>query len=309
MQTAASPGMVSVIMPFLNTRESFLLEAVQSICAQTYNQWELILIDDGSEPSASEYALRIANEHADRIRVVDHEQHQNLGISASRNKGLSVAKGEYIAFLDADDIWSEEQLAEQVDLLQQHPTAALLYGNTSYWFAWEEDISNPKQDLQYKMGLRTRKLYEPPKILSMILQRRAISPCMTSVMARRQIFEDGVTFEEDFRQHYEDQVFIAKVFVGYPVYVADKCWGKYRQHPESVTAEGDDSETARAWRLRYLRWLSGYLREKDLQGTAVWYALTMELRMLQNQRVEKVISTLRDWRRKCRKALGMFNVA
>ena len=302
---ATVQGLVSVIMPFLNIQESFFLEAVESIKQQTYDNWELILIDDGSEDACSTIAKRIADEQPARIKYIDHHRHRNLGISASRNQGLSIAKGEYIAFLDADDVWSTEQLAEQVDLLNHHPEAAMLYGNTTYWRSWNTDLERAGRDFQYKLGLPTPQLYEPPKILKLILQRRAISPCMTSVLVRRQVFLDDICFEEEFREHYEDQVFLAKIFTRYPIYVSDRCWGRYRQHRESLTGDGDDSNRAKAWRLTYLLWLSDYLDQKKLNGTSVWYALKLELWMLQNRRAEKVTESIRLWKRRLRKVFGV----
>ena len=305
---SAKAGMVSVIMPFLNVRESFFLEAVESIENQSYENWELILIDDGSEARFTETATRFVAKHPDKIQYLEHEGHTNLGISASRNLGLTRAAGEYVAFLDADDVWDEAQLDEQVALLRQHSEAALLYGNTTYWHSWSDDSHDAGNDIQYKMGLRTSQIYQPPNLSKLILQRRAISPCMTSVMVRRQVFLDGIDFEGEFREHYEDQVFLAKVFTRYPVYVSDQCWGKYRQHAESVTSDGDDSDRAKAWRLKYLHWLSQHLQSSDLKGTSVWHALRLELWMLQNHRVEKLTEWLRLWRRRFRKVLGVAHV-
>jgi len=302
------PGLVSVIMPFLNVRESFFLEAVESIEEQSYENWELILIDDGSAAHCTEVARRLVARHPDKIHYLEHAAHANLGISASRNLGLTCAKGEYVAFLDADDVWDEGQLEEQVALLCQHAEAALLYGNTTYWHSWNDSSHYAGNDIRYKMGLRTSQVYQPPNISKLILQRRAISPCMTSVMLRRQTFLDGIEFEEEFREHYEDQVFLAKIFTRYPVYVSDRCWGKYRQHAESVTGDGDDSDHAKAWRLRYLHWLSRYLQDNKLKGTSVWYALRLELWMLQNRRVEKLTERIRLWRRRFRKVFGAAHV-
>lgn len=295
-------------MPFLNVRESFFQEAIESIKNQTYENWELILIDDGSEARCTEVANRLVATQPDKIHYLEHDGHANLGISASRNAGLDHAKGEYVAFLDSDDVWDEEQLKEQVALLRQHTEVALLYGNTTYWHSWSDDIHGPAKDIHYKMGLRTSQIYQPPSLSKLILQRRAISPCMTSVMARRQVFLDGIDFEEEFREHYEDQVFLAKIFTRYPVYVSDRCWGKYRQHVDSTTGDGDDSDRAKAWRLRYLHWLSQYLQSNNLKGRSVWYALRLELWMLQNRRVEKLTEWLRLWRRRFRKVFRVAHV-
>jgi glycosyltransferase involved in cell wall biosynthesis len=246
----------------------------------------------------------LAAGHPEKIRYIDHEGHRNLGISASRNLGLSVAQGEFVAFLDADDVWGREQLNEQVSQLIEHPEAALLYGNTTYWHSWD----GSGKDFEYKLGLRIQRTYAPPQLLQLILQRRAISPCMTSVMARRRVFDDGVDFEAEFREHYEDQVFLAKVFTRYPVFVSDRCWGKYRQHAESTTGGDDLNERARAWRLKYLDWVAQHLRDSGLEGTSVWRTLRLEVWMLRNSRVERLTEWLRLWKRRFRKALGVANV-
>ena len=111
------PGMVSVIMPFLDPPESFFRDAIQSIVDQTYKNWELILVDDGSAAAISRVATDTVEHKSEQIRYIEHDGHQNLGISASRNRGIDIARGEYIAFLDADDLWDSNQLREQVPLL------------------------------------------------------------------------------------------------------------------------------------------------------------------------------------------------
>src|SRR5215207_5031419 len=104
--------LVSVIVVFLNA-EKFIEEALESVLAQTYDNWELLLVDDGSTDSSTEIALRYANRYSGRVRYVEHPWHQNRGASASRNLGIRHAKGEYIAFLDADDVWLAHKLEQQ----------------------------------------------------------------------------------------------------------------------------------------------------------------------------------------------------
>jgi glycosyltransferase involved in cell wall biosynthesis len=95
---------VSVIVCFLN-EERFLAEAVESVLGQSFTDWELILVDDGSTDGSSAIARGLAATSPDRIACIDHADHRNLGLSASRNAGLSHARGRYVAFLDADDAW------------------------------------------------------------------------------------------------------------------------------------------------------------------------------------------------------------
>ena len=108
---------VSVIMPFLDSAR-FIAESVESVRAQTYQAWELLLCDDGSSDASTEIARRFAAADPERIRWAEHEGHANRGASAARNLGLSLARGDYVAFLDADDVWLPRKLEEQVALLK-----------------------------------------------------------------------------------------------------------------------------------------------------------------------------------------------
>jgi glycosyltransferase involved in cell wall biosynthesis len=83
--------LVSVIVIFLNAAD-FLQEAIESVLAQTYEHWELLLVDDGSTDGSSEIALSFAFENSARIKYFEHDGHQNLGMSAARNLGIRKAK-------------------------------------------------------------------------------------------------------------------------------------------------------------------------------------------------------------------------
>ena len=91
---------VSVITIFLNA-ERFLAEAIESVLAQSFDNLELILVDDGSTDSSTDIAKRYAGRHEFRIRYLEHPGHANRGMSASRNLGISSATGDFIAFIDA----------------------------------------------------------------------------------------------------------------------------------------------------------------------------------------------------------------
>src|SRR5690349_14304343 len=97
-------GLVSVIMIFLDAAP-YLDEAVASVFAQTYGRWELLLVDDGSIDGSSVIASGYAEQHPDKVRYLEHPNHENRGMSASRNLGIMQAHGEFVAFLDADDVY------------------------------------------------------------------------------------------------------------------------------------------------------------------------------------------------------------
>ncbi len=101
---------VSIIMPAYNA-EKTIVESIESVLRQTYINWELIVVNDGSKDSTSAVVLAINDE---RVRLIEQE---NGGVANARNNGLNNAKGEYIAFLDSDDLWVEEKLERQVTTL------------------------------------------------------------------------------------------------------------------------------------------------------------------------------------------------
>src|SRR2546422_6997659 len=102
-------SLVSVITIFYNA-ERFLREAIESVFAQTYYPWELLLVDDGSVDKSTDIALEYARIYPEKVRYVEHNGHRNLGMSASRNLGIAHAKGEYVTLLDADDVWFPQTL-------------------------------------------------------------------------------------------------------------------------------------------------------------------------------------------------------
>src|ERR1700691_6786421 len=103
---------VSIITPFYNT-ERFLQEAIESVLAQTYSNWELLLVDDGSTDGSTAIAHRYADRAPAKIRYLAHPGRENRGLSASRNLGIAGAGGEFLALLDADDVWLPQKLEQQ----------------------------------------------------------------------------------------------------------------------------------------------------------------------------------------------------
>jgi len=117
---------VSVVVPYLN-QERYLAEAIQSVQAQSFSDWELLLVDDGSTDRGPEIAARCA-ETDRRIRLLKHAEMGNRGVSASRNLGMSRAVGSLIAFLDGDDTFLPDKLATEVSILDKRPEVAVAYG-------------------------------------------------------------------------------------------------------------------------------------------------------------------------------------
>ncbi len=122
---------VSVIMPAYNAAKT-LEQSVRSVCSQSFQDWELIILDDGSKDDTPAIAQRLAAQDS-RIRLCPNEK--NLGVAATRNRGVALASFEWIAFLDSDDLWHPEKLEKQIACLEQNPRAALCCTGSGFLFA------------------------------------------------------------------------------------------------------------------------------------------------------------------------------
>jgi glycosyltransferase involved in cell wall biosynthesis len=117
--------LISVIIPVYNG-ETTIQRTIESVFKQTVSDWELIVIDDGSQDSTVDILSQIRDS---RLKVFSYP---NAGQATSRNRGLAKASGDYIAFLDADDLWTPDKLEAQLNALQTHPQAAVAYSWTDY---------------------------------------------------------------------------------------------------------------------------------------------------------------------------------
>lgn len=280
-------GLVSVVMIFLDAGR-FIEEAIQSVLAQSYGRWELLLVDDGSSDESTGIARRHAQEHPERVRYLEHPGHENRGMSAARNLGLAEARGEFVAFLDADDVWLPNKLEEQTALLDAHPEAVALYGNSVYWYSWSGEPGSGSRDHLPNLGVPLDRLHPPPVVLLRALRGNAALPCPSSILARRGAIEEVGGFEEQFRGLFEDQVFYTKLLTAGPVYVADACWVRYRRHPASACAVAEETVSGDAEKLRYLRWARDYLAGRGQEGSEVWKVIDRELRRLRPSAIDRI---------------------
>jgi glycosyltransferase involved in cell wall biosynthesis len=266
--------LVSIVIIFLNA-ERFIHEAIQSVFAQTYPAWELLLVDDGSNDESTAIAHQYALRHPKQVSYLEHPGHANRGMSASRNLGIRHANGEYIAFLDADDAWFPYTLQEQVAILEAHHQSAMVYGPLQWWYSWTGIPEDTQRDYVEKLGVPPGRLIKPPRLLPLFLQDKAAVP--SGILVRREAIERVGGFEDEFRGEYEDQVFSAKVCLHAPVFASGRCWYRYRQHPESSVMIGQKTGQTHAARLAFLNWLTQYLGEHRITHPGVRWALWLEL--------------------------------
>ena len=125
-------GLVSVIMPCYNAAQ-YIADSIDSVISQTYKNWELIIIDDCSTDNSTEIIKKYDDE-----RIVLLHNEKNSGAAITRNNGIDIARGEWMAFLDSDDIWLPEKLSAQLDFMKKNDYA---FSCTAYEQIDEEDNS------------------------------------------------------------------------------------------------------------------------------------------------------------------------
>ncbi|HWR57412.1 MAG TPA: glycosyltransferase family A protein [Thermodesulfovibrionales bacterium] len=128
---------VSVVIPVFNG-EKYLREAVETVLGQTYQSFEIIVVDDGSTDSSAE----VAKLFVPRVRYV-FQSHG--GISAALNYGISLSQGSFLAFLDADDLWEKDKLMHQMTVFDNNPDADIVFGHVRQFCSPELDENQKKR--------------------------------------------------------------------------------------------------------------------------------------------------------------------
>lgn len=282
-----NPPSVSVVIIFLD-EERFLDEAIASVLAQTHRDWELLLVDDGSTDASAAIAQRHAAEQPDRIRYLTHPDRENRGMSASRNLGVAHARGAFVSYLDADDVWVPSKLEEQLALFEEHPDVAFVYGPLTSWHSWADPTAD---DGLYgiegeRFTLETDRRYEPPELLAHFLRHKDVLPA--GILVRRSELLAVGGGEDEFRGNYEDAVVLVKLCLRRPAYLAATSWYRYRQHDDSFCKTARRAGDGDAARLRFLDWTERYLREAGVEDRRVWAALRDGRRRYRHPRLHRV---------------------
>ena len=165
--------LVSVIIPTYN-RSRFLGEALDSALNQTYKEQEIIVVDDGSTDGTSQ----LMREYEPRIRYIYQERSER---SSARNRGVSESCGEYIAFLDSDDLWLPEKIERQVKILNENEGIGVVY--TGVQFIDEAGRAYEGKICWAALQRKRQSLYED------LMTRNVISGSASSVLLRRECME------------------------------------------------------------------------------------------------------------------------
>lgn len=274
MQEADS--LVSVTVPFHNGK-SFLRETIESVLAQSHTNWELLLVDDASTDGSAAIAREYADRLPQKISYLEHPGHANCGVTRSRNLGAQHSRGNYLAFLDADDAWLPNKIQHQIALLKANPEAGLVYGPSEYWYDWNSNTRTREANHVQPVAPGGR-LYSPPSLLVQSYPFGPFgAPGPSSFLLQRSVFERVGGFVESFNpstyQLYEDTAFLAKIYTHVPVFVTGVCTDKYRCHPDSISSRVTGTLREEAERRFYCQWLRKYLRDQGIRDAIVWKAV------------------------------------
>lgn len=206
---------VSVLMPVYNA-EGYVKEAINSILNQTFKDFELVVLNDASGDSSKDAILSFQDT---RIRYIENEQ--NKGLSFSRNRLLSEARGEYIAWLDADDIAYPTRLAEEYRFLEEHPDYAMV----ASWARLVDATGKPTGNFI--------KSYIPDEYLSALLLFVNYF-VQSSVLLRKSCLPE-VHYRPEFPPT-EDYEFWVRIAAKYPVAILSKTLVDYRIHTTNVSS-------------------------------------------------------------------------
>ena len=198
--------MFSIVIPLYN-KENSIQSTLKSILSQSYQKFEILVVDDGSIDGSADKVTEICDS---RIRLIRKE---NGGVCSARNKGIIESKYDYIALLDADDTWDENYLNEQVCMIKDFPNAKM-------WGVNYAEISNGELARYLPTGLsKNYRGYVDDYFY--IKGRISDLFCSSSVVVKREVFDDVGFFDERIK-YAEDNDMWFRIIASYPVAFYDK---------------------------------------------------------------------------------------
>jgi glycosyltransferase involved in cell wall biosynthesis/SAM-dependent methyltransferase len=264
---------VSVIVPLWNV-QPFLPSAVESVFGQTFRGWELVLVDDGSTDGSAELARAYAARAPERVRYLQHPGGGHRGVAASRNLGVRNARGRYLAFLDAEDVWFPAKLERQLTILEAEPRAAMIDSPAQVWHSWSEKPEDRERDYVVN-PFSDPGLVAPPALLLSRLANATDLPTLSTVLIRREALDRVGGFDESFPaavQKWEDAAFLSKVHLRESVFVMTECSSRIRRHQHSPRAIMSRTGHMREGQLSYLGWLERHLKQYSVDAADIWQA-------------------------------------
>lgn len=265
--------LISVIIPFYNSAP-YLNDTISSVIQQEYKNWEIILVDDGSTDGSAAIVNEWSCTYPDKIYCYHHPDHKNRGAAASRNLGVSKAKGNILAFLDSDDLWLPLYLEMQLTLLERYPDATVICEATKYWYSWN---NTTLKDKIINIGATVDTLYTPTQLAKKLYPlNKGASFCTCALMMYTHSFRNLGGFDERFTGNnhlFEDQVLFLKICLQEKVFISSNCNNIYRQRNNSsmhsLRLYGDYANA----RFFFFQWLQSYINEKGIKDQQLNFLL------------------------------------
>lgn len=203
----------SIVIPLYN-KETFVENTLRSVLSQTFSDYEILIIDDCSTDGSLAIAKKFKNEN---IRIIEHPV--NKGLSASRNTGIEHATADYIAFLDADDLWKPFFLGKIFEMIQLFPNAGM-YGTDYEEFYSEDLVLNTQKNLDFKKN--------EMKIVDdfFISNSHQLIFCFSSVVIKKEVFKAVGNFDESITLG-EDVDFNIRANFQYPLAYYNQVCARY----------------------------------------------------------------------------------
>jgi glycosyltransferase involved in cell wall biosynthesis len=266
-----SPRVTALIL--FHDEVEFVAEAVCSVLTQDFTDFEAILIDDSAEPRCASFARDLCEGSSGRLRHLRTPGDRPVGPKAARLFAMEQARGEFIATLDADDVWEQGKLREQVALLDAHPEAAVVYGRTLMWQSWAPE--GVLADEYLDLGLPFGQLVPGLAALAVLLANRSQAPTTCNVIMRSAMALPLLRGDYSFGWFYEDQEDFVRIFARHPIVVSDRTWARYRQRPRSICHSMPPLREA-LLRRQFLSWSAAHLRSLGIVDPRVRAILRAE---------------------------------
>jgi len=234
--------LVSIIMPSYNTGD-FIRATIESVLAQSYSEWELIIVDDCSNDNTDSVVQEFLDDR--RIRYIKNAK--NSGAAVSRNRALKEARGKWIAFLDSDDMWEPDKLKKQIGFMKEN----------GYSFSYTNYIEIDEQSMP--VG---RMVTGPHRITKRGMYNYCWVGCLTVMYDREAI---GLVQIKDIRKN-NDYAMWLKICKKADCYLLDETLARYRKRSGSISNHGY---------VKLIKWHFKLFREADERNVISAFVLTM----------------------------------
>lgn len=255
---------VSVLMPVFNTKEEYLRESIHSILNQTFNDFEFIIINDGSVNNAKDVILSYCD---NRIKYFEQDNH---GLVYTLNRGISLCNGEYIARMDSDDISLPERFARQVEILERNPEIGIVGGLISFF----PDSKFEKKYEQY------------PRYLDLLRECQVAHPV---VMMRKSVLDRfNLRYDNDYL-HVEDYELWSRLIRYTEFHNIQDILLKYRVHEESVSFVFSEMQNKNTLRIRQ-KMLDFLTKDKNSQEKIEYFIFSERVKQKHYSLLERIFS-------------------